>query len=174
MRRLAAFAFVIALSGIADACECAFSPLSTESVRSAKSVFVFRLLSSELQAKGSDLPISAVVVGKIQVVDVIRGTSKAKTILYSTHQCCGTRLDVGKYYAAFVQADEAQLLGNSGNLIELGEMYYPTRGSRAKIEAMLAGRKSLEKSFSEYSLDRTQQVPRPPAPYCPNDQKRGK
>jgi hypothetical protein len=174
MRKFIAIVFAIALSGAAHACECAYPPLDTESVREAKNVFIFRLLSSELVRKGSDHPMSSIVVGKIEVVDTIRGTTKAKIIRYSTYQCCGTRLDVGKYYAAFASEVDTQLHGNGGNLLEVGEMYYPKQGSRAKIQAVLSGKRSLEKEFSEYALDRTQQVPRPPAPYCPSKNKRAR
>ena len=172
MKQLIAAVLLLALSGAAYACQCAYPPLDTESVRGAKNVFIFRLLSSELVSKGSDQPLSTTVVGKIEVVDIIRGSAKAKAIRYSTYQCCGTRLDVGKYYAAFVSEVGPQLYGHSGNLLEVGEMYYPKQGSRAKIQAVLSGKRSLEKEFSEYALDRTQQVPRPPAPYCPSKNKR--
>ena len=167
MYKLITTLIALAFSLPANACECAFPPLDTQSVREAKHVFIFRLLSAELQPKGSDQPLSTMVVGKIQVIDVLRGTTKATNIRFSTHQCCGTRLDVGKYYAAFTSEIGPELLGNSGNLIEVGAMYYPKSGAGAKIVAVLSGKKSLESVFSEYALDRTQQVPRPPAPFCP-------
>ncbi|NUO75919.1 MAG: hypothetical protein HOQ32_07885 [Lysobacter sp.] len=172
MSKFIAFFLAFALPGIANACQCAFPPLDTESVREAKSIFIFRLLSAELQPTGSNQPLSTMITGKIQVVDTIRGSAEAKTIRYSTHQCCGTRLDVGKYYAAFTPGPSRELLGNSGNLLEVGEMYYPKSGSRAKIESVISGGRTLEKVFSEYALDRTQQIPRPPAPYCPSSEKR--
>ncbi len=167
MNKLIAIVALLLTSWPVNACQCVFAPLDTQSVRDAKNVFVFRLLSAELQTAGSDQPLTTTVAGRIQVVDILRGTSNARNIRYSTHQCCGTRLDVGKYYAAFTSEIGSELLGNSGNLIEAGEMYYPSSGVRAKIEAVLSGKKRLESVFSEYALDRTQQVPRPPAPYCP-------
>jgi len=171
MRKFIAFFLAIALPGAANACQCAFPLLDTESVRDAKNIFIFRLLSAELQLDGSDQPLTTMVTGRIQVVDTIRGNTTAKTIRYSTHQCCGTRLDVGKYYAAFAPEPDSEFLGNNGNLLEVGETYYPKSGSRTKIESVISGRRSLEEAFSEYALDRTQQIPRPPAPYCPNGNK---
>lgn len=170
MRKIIVFVIAVLASTAAAACQCAGPPLDTVSARRAKHVFVFRLLSSELQTEGSDQPWTTRVIGKIQVVDTLRGTANTKTIRYSTQQCCGVRLDVGKYYAAFASDAGPQLSGDLGNLLELGEMS-PGSGDRARIESVLSGKSSLEKAFSEYTLDRLHQIPRPPEPCPSNNQK---
>ncbi|WP_408950582.1 hypothetical protein [Lysobacter sp. Hz 25] len=170
MRKIIVFVIAVLASTAAAACQCAGPPLDTVSARRAKHVFVFRLLSSELQTEGSDQPWTTQVIGRIQVVDTLRGTANTKTIRYSTQQCCGVRLDVGKYYAAFASDAGPQLSGDLGNLLELGEMS-PGSGDRARIESVLSGKSSLEKAFSEYTLDRLHQIPRPPKPCPSNNQK---
>lgn len=167
MNKSVALAVALAFSLPAHACECAFPPLDTQSVREARNVFVFRLLDAKLQADGSEQPLTATIIGNIEIADTIRGTADARRIRYSVHQCCGTRLDVGKYYLALDSDDGPELLGHSGNLIEAGEMYYPGSGTRERIESVLSGEESLENAFSAYALDRTQQISRPPPPYCP-------
>ncbi|NZA26228.1 hypothetical protein H0E84_07495 [Luteimonas sp. SJ-92] len=167
MKKLIMLAVALAFSQPAQACQCAFPPLDTQSVREAKNVFVFRLLDARLQTEGSALPLTATVLGNIEIVDTIRGTADAKRIRYSVHQCCGTRLDVGKYYLALSSDSGPEIHGHSGNLIEAGEMYYPGSGTRERIETVLSGEEGLENAFSAYALDRTQQIPRPPPPNCP-------
>ncbi|MGJ7902330.1 hypothetical protein [Lysobacter sp. 1R34A] len=171
MRKIVVFVIAMLASTAAAACECTRPPLDTVSARRAKHVFVFRLLSSELQTEGSSDPWTTRVIGKIRIVDTLRGTASTRTIRYSTQQCCGVRLDVGKYYAAFASSAAPQLSGDLGTLLELGDVYGPASGDRARIESVLAGKNSLEKAFSEYTLDRLHQVPRPPAP-CPSGSKK--
>lgn len=173
MRRIIVFVIAMLASTSAAACQCPGPPLDTVSARRAKHVFVFRLLSSELQTQGSDQPWTTRAIGKIQLVDTLRGTTNTKTIRYSTHQCCGVRLDVGKYYAAFASDAGVQLSGDLGNLLELGDMYYPGSGHRARVESVLSGKSSLEDAFSEYARDRLQQIPRPPEP-CPSSSRKSR
>ena len=157
----------LALLGItANACTCPFVPLNTESARDAKQVFVFRLVDAALQREGSEQEVTTIVVGTIEVVADLRGTTNAKRIIYSTLWCCGTRLDVGKYYAAFISDNSEQFDAHSGNLLELGGYYAPGSNAGTKLRAVVAGQETLEKAFSEEKRDRTEQIPRPPPP-CP-------
>lgn len=169
MKSLIILIVAIIFSTAANACQCAFLPINTQSVREAKNVFIFRLLSAELQNINTADPLSGLVIGKIQVVETLRGSTNAKAIRYSTlYFCCGSRLDVGKYYAAFTSEVGMQLSANFGNLIEIGDMYVPKKDAfRAKIESVLTGNVKLAGAFSEHKLNRTAQIPFPPAP--PND-----
>lgn len=111
---------------------------------------VFRLLTAELQNAGASDPNDSSVVGTIKVVDNILGSTRARQIHYSTLQCCGIRLDVGSYYVPFIEEDGTEFFAHSGNVVEIGEMYYRGIPERGGILAVLSGKKGLEDVFSEY------------------------
>ena len=156
------------LASPAQACTC-FPPLNNQSVRVAKNIFVFRFVGSELQSDGADAAI-ALVLGNMIVVENLRGETKATRFTYSTQWCCGIRLDVGKYYAAFVAEDDsAQFSGTNANLLELGDSYN-SQTDGAKLRTIVSGKKKLEAVFDQSQIDRIEQVPRPPPP-DPKDKK---
>ena len=162
--------FVLAVgllsSGFASACSCAFPPLSTQEARAAKSVFVFRLMDARVEPIKSGSS-GHLVTGTIKVMARIRGATKAKEIRFSTFYCCGSRLEVGKYYVAFLTSDAPRFDGNAGNLLPLWQEFGQSEAN--DLEAVLRGKKQLEESFA-YGLQEINQV-RPPPPPCPAQKK---
>jgi hypothetical protein len=150
------------------ACSCSFTAVDENTVREAEQVFVFKLVSARSvdDARVEQPWRDALVVAEIEVVEVLRGGPLHRRMHFSTAQCCGSRLDVGKYYAAFLPADEAEFFGHMGNLIEIG----PGLGVKGRVDdlkSVLAGKRTLAQEFGEYPSDRITTVPRPPAP-CPD------
>lgn len=85
-------------SSAVQACTCSVSPPTTNSLRSANEVFIFRLLDAKLAAKKPH-GANQEIVGNIKIVERLRGTSgRLSQIRFFTGKCCGTRLDVGAYF----------------------------------------------------------------------------
>ena len=151
-------------SGLAFACQCAYEPMSDSSVKAAKNIFVFRLISAEIANKASIDGTDSKVIATIQAVDVVRGKAMYKKIYFSNHWCCGSRIDVGHFYAAFTSADGVSFSGNSGNLLHLGNMYDRENGFRKNVSLVLSGKSNIKNAFSNYDMNRLEQVPPPPPP----------
>jgi len=154
----------------AAACKCAFAPLDTAQVRAAKTVFVFRLVGADLQPKGATEFWASTVVGRIQVLDTLRGRTTASRIRYSTFWCCGTRLEVGRSYAAFVSEEGPELAINSGNVLLADSTSAPYSASmRARLVDVLKNGKEFDRVFASGWQAQTSQdpPPPPPPPHCP-------
>ena len=151
-------------SSLAFACQCAYDPMSDSSVKAARNIFVFRLISAEIANKASADGTDSTVLATIQVVDVVHGKALYKKVSFSNHWCCGSRIDVGHFYAAFTSTDGVSFSGNSGNLLHLGNMYYPESGFRKNVSLVLSGKSNIKNAFSNYNTDRLEQVPPPPPP----------
>ena len=162
---------VIFFSGAASACECNFDPLTDDSVRAAKNLFVFRLVSAEIISDDLKLPATSQISGSIEIVETIRGKPTFKTIIYNTFNCCGSRLDVGHYYVAFSSESGVQFLGNSGNLVSLGDWYDKKFSPRKDIEKVLTKKATVKQAFIAFSRERIDQTPPPPPPPCPQNTK---
>jgi hypothetical protein len=157
------FAIVVILAARgAAACECIFSDLDSDSARAAGTVFVFRLVSAELRDKEANDKGAKEVVGTIRVVDNLRSSTKANAMVYYTSWCCGTRVDIGKFYVAFLKKDAREFQAHSGSILELGETY--SAQDRENLLTILNGKRKLEDIFSELQRERIHQVPRPTVP----------
>ncbi|MDE2407029.1 MAG: hypothetical protein KGL91_04095 [Xanthomonadaceae bacterium] len=151
------------------ACECAFVPLGTEEAQSAKNVFVFRLMASRVDNTSTEERNS--ILGTIEVVARIRGSAtKVRHVRYSISECCGSRLEVGKYYVAFLPSDISIFDGNGSNLLPLWQGFGQSEANN--LEAVLRGKKRLEDTFA-FGLQEIDQV-RPPPPPCPAITKKSK
>jgi hypothetical protein len=170
--RILIFLCAILFSGLALACQCAYEPMSDNSVKAAKNIFVFRLISAEIANKASTDGTDSTILATIQIVDVVRGSAAYKKIYFSNHWCCGSRLDVGHFYAAFTSTGGVSFSGNTGNLLDLGNMYYPEIEFRKNIPFVLTGKMSINKAFANYDINRLEQVPPPPPPPTPHIKKR--
>ena len=166
MGKITALVFCLLVSGVANACQCAFSHLDTAQARAANNVFVFQLLDARV-AQEVNAPSSSGVVGSIKVLANVRGKTNAREVRYSTFYCCGSRLEVGKYYVGFLPSDTASFYGNAGNILPLWNGI--NRATADKLEAVLRGGKRLEDAFS-YGLEEIHQMRPPPSP-CPEDGK---
>lgn len=158
------------------ACSCPFTPLNNDEVRDAKQIFVFQLLSAKMDVESSDPLTAREVIGQIRIVDTFRGKPRVERIHYSTSICCGSRLDVGQFYVAFISTNEPEFLGNIGNLLNLGELSInQTYNSRAPIRqrlvAIASGQRTLEQEFGEIPNEKMFTLPRPPNP-CPGSEQR--
>lgn len=174
MARNLAILIAIALPGTAGACQCSFPPLDTAHVRAAKTVFVFRLIGAELQPKGNSGFEASTVVGKIQVLHTLRGATTATRIRYSNFWCCGTRLEVGRSYFAFVSEEGAELAINSGNVLQEDESGHEDNPwVRKRIEEVLNGSRTLDSALpASWQGQTLLPPPPPPPPSCPPKAKR--
>lgn len=161
--------FAIILSFIfiqtnALACTCSFNPLSTESIQNASNIFVFRIISAKVRNENISNPLMHKNEAKIKVVDRIYGEKYLYSdIHFSTSSCCGSRLDVGRYYVAFISEKGPDFLANNGNIIDIGEDYYPDTATemdvKNKILKILSKKAKFEDVFGRDSLDRIEQSP---------------
>jgi len=160
MKVILALLVGLLFTGAASACECAFAPLTPIEARTASIVFAFRLLDARIEqstgAEGSDS-----VVGNIQIVARFRGSPAAEQVRYSVSPCCGSRLEVGKYYIAFLPKDSHLFDGNSSNLRGLFEPF--SQHHAELLERLLNGTDEHDSSFYTTFLD-ISQFPAPPPP----------
>ncbi|MES3026209.1 MAG: hypothetical protein V4857_31890 [Pseudomonadota bacterium] len=156
---------VVFFSNNIFACTCSFAHLDTESVRKAKKIFAFRLMGAEIKKVSSKDPEKMEVVGRILVIDNIRGNKNIfKEIRFTTHRCCGSRFDIGSYYVAFISDNGPKFFANSGNVLEIGTMYDAVE-VREKMAEIYTKKKDLDDVFSRESRDRIEQSPvLPPCP----------
>lgn len=146
----------------APACECA-RPIDESRMREAPQVFVMRLRSVEaLQAAQGGYPLR----GRIEIVERLRGDAQVATIRYSGNpQCCGLRLDPGRYYLVAADTAGAELQVGHTDLLSLGWDYRGDAEASARLRATLAGRAKLDPRWLQRG-ERMQQVAPPPLP-CP-------
>lgn len=165
MIKSALLAWILTFSCAAQACTCAFAPLDTESARNAKDVFIFRLTQAKVKLNSDDERTGTEIIGQIKTIERLRGAKKLpEKIKFATGACCGTRLDVGEYFVAFVSDVGSQFVANSGNVMEVGGKYRLS-DTRERILAVLDGKERLEDVFSRADRDRTEQSPvLPPCP----------
>lgn len=153
-----------ASGGTALGCSCRNAPLDDAGVRAAGQVFVFRLLSAAAEAQQGDVVTISSITGTIQIVDQLRGEAQVPSISYWTSICCGIRMDVGSYYAAFASGVTGTLEADAGNLLALGDRYTPNGSDHARLADLLAGKQSLDQLFAPAGRDRLLQMPPPPPP----------
>lgn len=150
---------------MAEACTCGFLSLDTAAVRSAQQIFVFRIVSAEVKDGMRDGVRHDKIIARIKIVSQIRGISKhVSELSFSTQRCCGTRLDVGGYFVAFLPATGERFAANNGNVVEIDP--FDLQNKQAKINAVLAGKMGFEDVFSRGETERTEQEPVHPPP-CP-------
>lgn len=150
-------------SAAAQACECARMPLDDQAAKAATEVFVFRLMSAAVDDSNPDAVQN--LVGRIEVVETLRGKPAPRALRYSIFRCCGIRLEVGEYYAGFTTDVGAEFFGDVDNLLPLGESYESGRRRGLRLHDVVAGRVSVDTAFPDPML-RIEQLPRPPPPPC--------
>ncbi|HET7842565.1 MAG TPA: hypothetical protein VFL14_00320, partial [Xanthomonadales bacterium] len=127
MRVRAAIAFVaLQLAAFAaSACSCMHGDIDTESARAADTVFVFQLLSAKyVREDFGDHAYSEGAEGSIRVVTSVRGDGERfDRITYLPSRCCGSRLDVGHYYIAFVSDPGPSFHAGADSVIAIGERF---------------------------------------------------
>jgi hypothetical protein len=150
----------------ADACECSFGPLSDSTVREATHVFVFRVEAATLENSTASPAYRA--VASIDLVDSVLGDARPKSLGFSTHWCCGSSLDLGHYYAAFLQGDPgSDFFAHAGNLLPLG-LFYGTE-ERKRLEKVVRLGSPLEACFGEWPSTKVEISPPPPPPRVPGE-----
>jgi hypothetical protein len=146
------------------ACECSFGPLSQHEVDAAEQVFVFQLVAAEHVA--SDSRPGEHVAAKIRVVDTLLGSNAPTRMRYSTFWCCGSNLDVGHYYAAFLPGEVSDsFFAHAGNLLPLGEFLLEAQLDRLQRVVARTGR--LDACFGEWPSRWMEMSPPPPPPVPP-------
>ncbi len=164
---------LLCASALTFACSCPTGPLDRDAGGDAKHVFVFRLLDARLESDdGARGNFHGPAHGRIRVVESLRGGGKQfESIEFYTAQCCGSRLDIGHYYIAFVDADGKSFLANSSSVAELYFGYSePTSDARsvilkaAGIRKRLDGSVVLDEAFLDRAFARISQMPPPPPP----------
>ncbi|MGO1070001.1 hypothetical protein [Lysobacter sp. CA199] len=146
----------------AHACDC-FAPLSEGGMRDAKQIYVFRLAAVErLRTPGTNMETHT-VRGKIAVSIGLRGEAPPTIVLYSTGWCCGTRMRVGNYYAAFIGERGPRSVGKH-NLLYLGDDQRASEAATAHVQALLQQGTALPRGLLEASMERIDASPPPPPP----------
>lgn len=171
LRLVAPILLLVLAPFAAIGCECSYPPLGDRTVRAAKSVFVFQLVSAEIQPADVDVsgPEAQALKARIRIVEHLGGTTASReTMRYDTQRCCGTRLDVGHFYAAFLPSPTAEFHGHAGNLLHLGEYYQAESSEADRLKSVVSGRRTLEAAYGEFPGERQHQIPRPPPP-CPRE-----
>jgi hypothetical protein len=156
------------LGSTAHACQCSFIPLDSKQAQSARNVFVFRLVNARID-KDTTGELDDSVTGTIKVLARVRGRTDAQEIRYSTSWCCGSRLEVGKYYIAFLSIDEPRFDANASNVLPLWQEF--GREEAVKLESVLRGKSRLEEAFT-YGVDEIHTM-RPPPP-CSDQSKKAR
>jgi hypothetical protein len=169
MRSVVAVLLLALAPSAALSCECSYAPISDATVRSAKSVFVFQLVAAEVRFGEEVAPASQAITAKLRFIENLRGGETSQTTMnYSTFWCCGSRLDIGHFYAAFLSESGAPFYGHPGNLLHLGEFYEPESSEGARLKSVVSGERALEEVYGRFADERQNQVPRPPPP-CPRN-----
>ena len=154
---------VLLFSYRAQACTCT-PGLDTETLATAKNVFIFRLIRAEAKAARSEGQHRADIIGEIAIVDQLRGHRQFKQVAFSTAACCGARLDVGSYFLAAQSGTGSRFFVNGNDVIEVGNEH-PLPEDRARLRAVLEGKQTLENAFPRDARERTEQFTVPPP--CP-------
>lgn len=156
-------------SSLANACSCSYDYISDETVRNAKSVFVFQLISARLINEPSEELPENRLQATVSIVKSLRGAATVKSFDYSTFWCCGSRLEVGKYYAAILEdVPVTSFFGHAGNLIALGDDWDDWESRAKLLDRVVAGKLSFQKAVGEFASNIGS--PPPPPPPCPNVQ----
>ncbi|SHH12119.1 hypothetical protein [Massilia sp. CF038] len=159
MYKFILLAWAISFSQDIFACSCDVTPLDTVAVRSAPQIVIFRLVSARVAASRDGTGARNDVIGTVQPVESLRGRKSAmREVQFSTEPCCGLRLDVGAYFAAFPDQNQSRFFANNGNLIELGHAAAFQDG-RDRLIKVLEGRQTLNSVFGRSVRDRTEQSP---------------
>jgi hypothetical protein len=156
MKRTLVLLVGLLLGGAAEACQCSYIPLDTKRAQAARNVFVFQLIDAHVDHDASDS-----VAGTIKVLAHVRGRTKAKQIRYSTYWCCGSRLEVGKYYIGFLSSNATRFDANAGNVLPLWQEF--GREEADRLEAVLRGKSRLEVAFA-YGVEEISSMRLPPPP----------
>jgi hypothetical protein len=168
MSRIRLVGLIVGLAACmpAPACECAFGPLSQDTVEHAEQVFVFQLVAAEHIDSGERSP--GEVAATIRVMDVLLGAKPPTRMRYSTFWCCGSSLHLGHYYAAILpSAGIDDFFGTAGNLLPLGEFFEPQKIER--LRRVIDGHATLEACFGEWPSARIDIIPPPPPPPTSGD-----
>ena len=159
----------------ASACSYPAPKTFSQSLSEATSVFVFRLKSVELKRKTfSSGAYSEWVEGRIQVRETLKGTKPAfKTVIFSTQQCGGLRLDVGHYFVIVTtqHGRTIDMVPDDRSIIDISDYYdeaFAERNLKSDLLAPIAGfirGKPLPPNFPPASVaERTSSLPYPPLP----------
>lgn len=156
--------------GTADACQCAFIPLDSKQAQAARHVFVFRLMDARIDKDTTAEPRDS-ITGTIKILAHVRGRASAKAIRYSTSWCCGSRLEVGKYYVAFLSLDAPRFYANASNVLPLWQEFGQEEANR--LESVLRGKSRLEEAFA-YGVDEIHTMRLPPPLRCSDQSKKAR
>ena len=153
----------------AEACQCSFIPLNAKQAQAARNVFVFQLMDARIDQDVIGRPSDS-VTGTIKVLAHVRGRTKAQQIRYSTSWCCGSRLEVGKYYIGFLSSNATHFDANASNVLPLWQEF--GREEADRLEAVLRGKARLEEAFA-YGVDEISTMRLPPPP-CSDQSKKAR
>jgi len=112
------WAFLCLSPEISDACECNYSEISQETIRSAHTVSLVRVDSTKLASEAE-----RTATGRLTTIEVYRGeATPTSRFNYSVHWCCGTKLQTGAYYLIVLNGSGDFTL-DAGNTIYLGPRF---------------------------------------------------
>lgn len=150
------------LANQAQGCECTYSFLDHKLASTAKTVVAFRLEQARLDPADPHL-----VYGTVAEPDVLKGDAHPASVKYSIHWCCGSRLEVGSYYAVFLNSSEDEPLVHPGNLLLMSDGFGSHSHAMERLKKVISGEGALEEHFGPFPSSSVMREPVPPPPICP-------
>lgn len=172
MSKTISLSLILLLShiGSAIACLCKFELLDFRKVESATDIVVFQMIRGERHAAMSSLQFSPNVTADVEVEQVLAGRSNIRKIMFSSFPtCCGTRVEIGRTYVAFLNevdlVDDITALVHNGNLVEVN-LYLDEYSIKKVVERVRAREVDFDSAFPRDLRERTWMYP-PPLPPPP-------
>ena len=157
---------MLLLSLASSACcasECLFHILDDDAVRRTEHVFVFRLLSAAIDQHAEKNEILYQATGKIEVLESLRGNGKQfQNVRFTTFSLCGTRLDVGHMFLAFISGSGHAFDVSAENLFHIGSASDDSLLAQAR--KVVTGKIKFTDFARTFASDRIREIPPPPTP----------
>ncbi|QSX79378.1 hypothetical protein [Agrilutibacter solisilvae] len=105
------------------ASSCTFGEVTDEAFSSAKYIFVFRVLGTEIR-EGNSTPVGAEPgFGRLRVVENFRGRAPYEGFTFSAHRGCGSKLVPGHYYVGVSSSSKGEFVAGPATVLDLGSEY---------------------------------------------------
>jgi len=104
------------------ASSCSVGELSDDAFASAKHVFVFRVIATEIREATEGPPGYELGQGHLRVVESLRGDAPYESFVFNTHGSCGSKLVPGHYYLG-IGSDPERFVAGPSTVLDLSGSY---------------------------------------------------
>ena len=102
---------------------CVFGEVTDEAFSSAKYIFVFRVLRTEIHEVKS-VPIGTEPgFGRLRVVENLRGSAPHESFTFAAHRGCGSKIVPGHYYLGVSSSPKGEFVAGPATVLDLGSEY---------------------------------------------------